>query len=413
MLDRFLSYVRIDSSSDPYSNSSPSSASQKELSRKLVMDLYDVGMQNVTVDINGYIMATLPANSKRRVPTIGFLANYDTTPEIPSIGNNYRVVDEYDGTDIVLQEGDEDHPPRLLSPLEFPELRQYSQQTLITSDGKSILGADGKAGIAEIITAMELLKNQDKIKHGPIRIAFAPDEQIGRGALNFDIETFGAEWAYSLQASGVGELQFESFNGAEARIRIKGRKSHSGFARGQMINASRLAFEYLQLLPADDIPELTSGNQGFFHLTEISGDVSEARINLQVRDHIDGQFVARKKLLRHFVDRMNEEFPQSFEIEIEDLFHNMVNKIKPHHNHIIEVAALSMVALGIKPLARPIRGGNLAVHLSQQGLPCVSIFTGGHNFHGPFEYISADSMVKSVQFLVKMASEIERKFRRN
>ncbi len=407
LLKRFLSYVEIDSSSDPYSQSSPSSAAQKNLSKKLVMDLYEIGMEHVTVDINGYIMATLPANTRSRVPAIGFIANYDTTPDIPSIGRNYRILDSYNGEEISLNEL---NPDLRLSPAEFPELGQYQGHTLVTSDGTSILGADGKAGLAEIITAMELLRNQNELKHGPIRIAFAPDEEIGRGSKHFDLDSFGAEWAYFMKASALGELQYESFNAAEAHITVRGRKSHTGFARGQMVNAGRLALEFLQLLPPEEIPELTSGNQGFFHLSEIDGSIDQAKLVVQVRDHDKGQFEARKKLLTHFIERMNEEYPEAFQLNLQDLYYNMLDAIEPHM-HMVEAAARSMVAMGIKPLVRPIRGGNLSVDLSRQGLPCISLFTGGHNFNGPFEYISLNSMEKAVQVITRIASFTEKHHR--
>lgn len=406
ILSRFLGYVAIDSASDPRSEDSPSSQSQKELSRKLVMDLFDIGLQNVAVDSKGYITATLPSNSKHRVPTIGFIAHYDTTPDLPGIGSNYRIFKDYDGGELILDEEE----GIVLSPADFPQLLHNEGETVITTDGHSVLGVDGKAGIAEIVTALEYLSKESDGKHGPIRIALVPDEHIGRGARHFDIDTFGAEWAYSLQSQGLGVLQYESFYGAEARITVNGKKPPSDFSEGEMINASRLAYEYLQLLPADEIPELTEDDQGFFHLSGISGDISKSLIHIQVRDHDKGQFEARKKLLGHFVESMNAEYPGAFEIETKDLYPNMVETIEPHKEKV-ELAVLSMVALGIKPRVKPIRSENLAVELSREGLPCTALFTGGLNFNTTREFISLGNMEKAMSVLIKIATATEKKFR--
>ena len=409
LLERFLQYVRIDTQSDPLSDTSPSTAKQKDLSKKLVMELYQLGLSDVTVDDFGYIMATLPSNTKKPVATIGFIAHYDTSPDFTATGVNPQLKRNYNGEDLLIN----DEKNLWLRPSEFPELTQYKGQTLITTDGTTLLGADDKAGLAEIITALEYLIQHPEIKHGPIRIAFTPDEEIGRGASYFDLDRFGAEWAYTVDGGGIGELQYESFNAARATVEFQGRNIAPGIAKGQMINAVGLAHEFMSMLPADEIPEKTSGRQGFFHVTKILGDVEQARLNLIIRDHDDGHFVARKELLQYFVDRLNKEFKTEVcQLVLVDEYQNMKAEIEKNI-HVVEIAARAMVESGIKPLNLPIRGGTDAVRLSFRGLPCPNLFTGGHNFHGPLEYIPYESMQKAVQVIVRIAEQTQKRFKSN
>ena len=409
LLERFLEYVRIDTQSDPLSDTSPSTSKQKDLSKKLVMELYQLGMSDVTVDDFGYIMATLPSNTKKPVATIGFIAHYDTSPDYTGAGVNPQIKENYNGEDLLINK----EKDLWLRPSDFPELSQYKGQTLITTDGTTLLGADDKAGLAEIITAMEYLIQHPEIKHGPIRIAFTPDEEIGRGANYFDIERFGAEWAYTVDGGGLGELQYESFNAARATVEFHGRKIDPGIAKGQMINALGLAQEFISMLPGDEIPEKTAGSEGFFHLTKLLGDVEQSRLHLLIRDHDNGHFVARKELLQYFADRLNKEYKTDVcKLALVDEYKNMKAEIEKNI-HVVEIAARAMVESGIKPLNLPIRGGTDAVSLSFRGLPCPNLFTGGHNFHGPLEYIPYQSMQKAVQVIVRIAEQTQKRFKSN
>jgi len=409
LLERFLDYVKVDTQSDPRSNTTPSTAKQKDLAKKLVLEMHQIGLSDVTVDDFGYIMATLPANTKKPVATIGFIAHYDTSPDFTAAGVNPKVFKEYSGADLQINSDKN----LWLRVEEFPELEQYKGQTLITTDGTTLLGADDKAGIAEIMTAMEYLIKHPEIKHGPIRIAFTPDEEIGRGANFFDLERFGAEWAYTVDGGGLGELQYESFNAARAVIEFQGRNIDPGIAKGQMINALGLAHEFMGMLPAEEVPEVTAGTEGFFHMTKILGDVEKALLHLLIRDHDDGHFVARKELLQYFTDRINKENKGALcKLTIIDEYKNMKPEIEKHI-HVVEIAARAMVEVGIKPLNLPIRGGTDAVSLSFRGLPCPNLFTGGHNFHGPYEYIPYESMEKAVQVIVRIAEQTQKRFKKN
>jgi tripeptide aminopeptidase len=409
LLERFLDYVKVDTQSDPRSNTTPSTAKQKDLAKKLVLEMHQIGLSDVTVDDFGYIMATLPANSKKPVATIGFIAHYDTSPDFTATGVTPKVFKDYSGEDLQIN-SDKNLWLRIE---EFPELTQYKGQTLITTDGTTLLGADDKAGIAEIMTAMEYLIKHPEIKHGPIRIAFTPDEEIGRGANFFDLERFGAEWAYTVDGGGLGELQYESFNAARAVIEFQGRNIDPGIAKGQMINALGLAHEFMGMLPAEEVPEVTSGSEGFFHMTKMLGDVEKALLHLLIRDHDDGHFVARKELLQYFADRINKEHKgEHCKLTIIDEYKNMKPEIEKHI-HVVEIAARAMVESGIKPLNLPIRGGTDAVSLSFRGLPCPNLFTGGHNFHGPYEYIPYESMEKAVQVIVRIAEQTQKRFKKN
>jgi len=405
LLSRFLEYVAIDTQSDPNSRTTPSTEKQWVLAKKLVLELHQIGMQDVSIDEHGYIMATIPANVDKPLPTIGFLAHYDTTPDYSGYGVKPKVIEDYDGGDIILN-----HTKNIiLSPDYFESLKQYVGQTLITTDGTTLLGADDKAGIAEIITAMEYLKNHPEIKHGTIRIAFTPDEEIGRGAHLFDVEKFGADWAYTMDGSQLGELEFENFNAAGATISFTGKSVHPGYAKDKMVNAIVLANEFISLLPKHETPETTEGLQGFFHVHSISGTIEEAKIALLIRDHDRQHFEARKKLLGEITEKINAKYPEAVNCEITDQYRNMREKIEPNY-HIVEIAEEAMLRLGIEPIIKPIRGGTDGSQLSFMGLPCPNIFAGGHNFHGKYEYVPLESMQKAVEVIVKICELTGAKF---
>lgn len=397
LLPRFLEYVSIDTQSDPYSKSTPSTEKQWNLAKKLVLELHQIGMQDVSIDENAYIMATLPSNIDKKVPVIGFISHIDTTPDF--IGKNVRpkIIKDYDGEDIMLNNAKN----IILSPSYFEELVEYRGQTLITTDGTTLLGADDKAGIAEIITAMEYLIQHPEIKHGKIRIAFTPDEEIGRGAHKFDVEKFGAEWAYTMDGSQVGELEFENFNAASAKISIEGKSVHPGYAKNKMVNAIGIANEFLSLLPIREVPEHTSDREGFFHVHKIKGGIENAEIELIIRDHDKEHFQARKELLKDITDKLIKKYGDTILLKIEDQYKNMREKVEPVF-HIVEIAKEAMESLGIEPIIKPIRGGTDGSQLSFMGLPCPNIFAGGHNFHGKYEYVSLESMEKATQVIVKI-----------
>ena len=397
LLPRFLEYVGIDTQSDPYSKTTPSTEKQLNLAKKLVTELHAIGMEEVSIDANGYIMATLPSNIEKKVPTIGFIAHMDTTPDFTGKNVSPQIVKDYDGGDIVLNKRQD----IVLSPDYFPDLLQYKGQTLITTDGTALLGADDKAGVAEIITAMEYLRNHPEIKHGKIRIAFTPDEEIGRGAHKFDVKKFGAEWAYTMDGSQIGELEYENFNAAGVIITIKGKSVHPGYAKNKMVNAIQIAQEFLSLLPSHEVPEHTEGREGFFHVYKIKGEIEEAQIDLIVRDHDSEHFEARKQLLKDIADKLVQRFGDYIELSIENQYFNMREKVEPVF-HIVEIAEEAMKSLDIKPIIKPIRGGTDGSQLSFMGLPCPNIFAGGHNFHGKYEYVPLESMQKAVEVIVKI-----------
>lgn len=397
LLPRFLEYVAIDTQSDPYSKTTPSTKKQWDLAKKIVMELHQIGMQEVSIDERAYIMATLPSNMDKKVPTIGFISHMDTSPDYSGKNVKPQVIENYDGKDIVLDDGKH----VVLSPEYFQDLMQYKGQTLITTDGKTLLGADDKAGVVEIITAMEYLVQHPEIKHGPIRIAFTPDEEIGRGAHHFDVQKFGADWAYTIDGGPIGELEFENFNAASAKILFEGKSVHPGYAKNKMVNAIGIANEFLGLLPKAEVPENTSGMEGFFHVHHIKGEIEKAEIELIIRDHDKAQFQARKELLSSITDKLQKKYGDCVQLHIEDQYKNMREKIEPVF-HIVEIAREAMESLGIEPLIKPIRGGTDGSQLSFMGLPCPNIFAGGHNFHGKFEYIPLESMQKAVQVIVKI-----------
>ena len=406
LLPRFLEYVSIDTQSDPKSNTTPSTKKQLDLAKKLVFELHQIGMQEVSIDENGYIMASLPSNLNGEVPSIGFISHYDTTPDFTGFNVRPKIIENYDGNDIVL------NTTRniVLSPNYFEDLLQYQGQTLITTDGTTLLGADDKAGLAEIITAMEHLVRHPEIKHGKICVAFTPDEEIGRGVHKFDVEKFGAEWAYTIDGSQIGELEYENFNAAGAKIFFKGKSVHPGYAKGKMVNAVVLANQFLGLLPKHETPETTEDRQGFFHVHHIKGSIEQAEVELIIRDHDEEQFQARKNLLNAIAEKINGQYQEEYvTLEINDQYRNMRDMVEPVF-HIVEIAEEAMLQLDIEPIIKPIRGGTDGSQLSFMGLPCPNIFAGGHNFHGKYEYIPLESMQKAVEVIVKICELTGEKF---
>ena len=397
--ERFLKYVNFDTQSDPNSETIPSTLKQWELARFLVEELKEIGMKEVSIDDHAYIMATLPSNVEHKVPTIGFIAHFDTSPDYTATNVKPQIHENYQGGDIVLNENDN----IVLSPSYFDDLLLYKGQTLITTDGTTLLGADDKAGIAEIVTAMEYLISHPEIKHGDIRIGFTPDEEIGKGAHKFDVEKFGAEWAYTMDGSQVGELEYENFNAAGAKITVHGKIVHPGYAKGKMVNSMLIAADFIKSLPADEIPQETTGYEGFFHLSDIEGSVEKTTLEYIIRDHDMDLFENRKKLMLAAGQKINERLGiKAIEIEIEDQYFNMREKVEPVM-HIVDIAEEAMKALNIEPLIKAIRGGTDGSQLSYKGLPCPNIFAGGHNFHGRYEYVPVESMIKATQVIVKIA----------
>lgn len=399
LVERFITYVKKDTQSDPNSQTTPSTEKQWDLARYLFEELKSIGMEEVTIDENAYVMATLPANVSHQVPTIGFVAHFDTSPDFSGENVNPKFVENYDGGDIVLNE----EKNIILSPSYFEDLLLYKGQTLITTDGTTLLGADDKAGIAEIVTAMEYLKQHPEIKHGKIRVCFTPDEEIGRGAHKFDVKKFGADWAYTMDGSQIGELEYESFNAAGAKVHFKGKSVHPGYAKNKMVNSLLIANKFISALPENEIPERTCKREGFFHITDISGDIENTVVQLIIRDHDRQLFEKRKDVVRRIVDELNKTYPNAVSVEIKDQYFNMREKIEPVF-HIVEVAEKAMKELGITPIIKPIRGGTDGSQLSFMGLPCPNIFAGGHNFHGKFEYVPVESLEKATQVIVKIGN---------
>lgn len=403
IIDRFISYVVIDTESDANSETTPSTKKQWDLANKLVEELKTIGMQDVSIDDKSYIMATLPSNVVHEVPTIGFISHFDTSPDFCGANVKPQIVPNYDGKDIVLN-ADKNI---ILSPNYFKDLLQYKGQTLITTDGTTLLGADDKAGITEIVTAMEFLIKNPEIKHGKIRIGFTPDEEIGRGAHHFDVEKFGADWAYTMDGSQVGELEYENFNAAGAKITFKGKSVHPGYAKGKMINSMLIANDFINQLPSGETPEETKGYEGFFHVHHLTGSIEETVLELIIRDHNKKKFEKRKELIEKIARKINKKFAKQFGediviTEIKDQYYNMKEKVLPV-KHIVDIAEKAMKELDIKPLIKPIRGGTDGSQLSYKGLPCPNIFAGGHNFHGKYEYVPVESMQKAVEVIVKIA----------
>ncbi|TLF45700.1 peptidase T [Maribacter aurantiacus] len=397
VMSRFLDYVKIDTQSDPNSKSTPSTQKQWDLAHKLVSELKEIGMTDVYIDERAYIMATLPSNLDYEIPIIGFISHFDTSPDFSGTHVNPQIIKEYDGKDIVL------NPEKgiVLSPDYFDDLLQYKGQTLITTDGTTLLGADDKAGIAEIITAMEYLINHPEIKHGTIKVGFTPDEEIGRGAHYFDVEKFGADWAYTMDGSQIGELEYENFNAASAKISVAGKSVHPGYSKNKMVNALLIANKIISMLPEAEVPEKTSGREGFFHVHHVQGEIEHAEIQLIIRDHSKSRFEKRKQLLQDIVSQLNAVNKDAIALEIKDQYFNMKEKIEPVF-HIVEIAKEAMESVGITPIIKPIRGGTDGSQLSFMGLPCPNIFAGGHNFHGKYEYVPVESMEKAVAVIVKI-----------
>ncbi|NRD20446.1 peptidase T [Winogradskyella eckloniae] len=399
IIDRFISYITIDTESDPSSETTPSTEKQWDLANKLVDELKAIGLSDVTIDDNAYIMATLPSNVDHEVPTIGFISHFDTSPDFTGANVNPQIIENYDGKAIVLNEAQN----IILSPDYFEDLLMYKGQTLITTDGTTLLGADDKAGITEIVSAMEYLIQHPEIKHGTLKVGFTPDEEIGRGAHKFDVEKFGAEWAYTMDGSQVGELEYENFNAAGAKITVKGKIVHPGYAKGKMINAMYYASEFINALPRLETPEHTEGYEGFFHLHNMEGDVEETTLQYIIRDHDKDKFEARKALMVKIVEDLNTKYESEvFKIDVKDQYFNMKEKVEPVM-HIVDIAEEAMKAVGVTPLIKAIRGGTDGSQLSYMGLPCPNIFAGGHNFHGRYEYVPVESIQKAIEVIVKIA----------
>lgn len=403
LIERFTSYVKIDTQSNEDNETCPSTEGQWTLAKQLVEELKDIGMTDVTIDDNCYVMATLPANTDKNVETIGFLAHLDTATDFTGKNVKPQIVKAYDGKDIILNQ----EKNIVLSPNEYPNLKNYHGQTLITTDGTTLLGADNKAGIAEIMTAMDYLIKHPEIKHGKIRVAFTPDEEIGRGPHKFDVEAFGADYAYTVDGGPLGELQFESFNAAAAKVTIKGNNVHPGTAKNTMVNSIKIAMAFHYRLPADQAPEFTEGYEGFYHLLSLNGDTESSQLYYIIRDHDREAFEQKKSFISQLVDEFKQKYgEQSILLEMTDQYYNMRDQIEPVR-HIVDIAAEAMKELDIEPVIEPIRGGTDGSQLSYMGLPTPNIFTGGENFHGKFEFVSVDHMIKAVETIVKISSLYE------
>ena len=399
LVERFLKYVSFDTQSDENSGVTPSTPKQMVFARYLKEELETLGLEEVELDENGYLYATLPANTDKEVPTIGFIAHMDTSPDMSGENVTPRIVHNYDGSDIVLCEEDN----IVLAPAQFPELLDHKGEDLIVTNGKTLLGADDKAGIAEIVSAIVYLQEHPEIKHGKIRIGFNPDEEIGMGAHKFDVEKFGCEWAYTMDGGEVGELEFENFNAAAAKVIVKGRNVHPGYAKDKMINAIRVANEFMSLVPANETPETTEGYEGFYHVVGIEGGVEETIVNYIIRDHDRAKFEARKECMKAWGEDVNANYGAgTVTVELKDQYYNMRMQIEPVM-HIIDTAFKAMEEAGVTPKVKAIRGGTDGAQLSFKGLPCPNIFAGGLNFHGRYEFVPIQSMEKAMKVVVKIA----------
>ena len=396
--DRFLHYVSFLTTSDENTGMNPSTPGQMVFAQALKEELIALGLQDVDLDDNGYLMATLPANTDEPKPVIGFIAHLDTSPDASGKHIKPRIISDYDGNDILLNQ----EKNIWLETNKYPEIKQYKGQDIIVTDGTTLLGADDKAGVAEIISAMEFLLAHPEIKHGKIRIGFTPDEEIGQGADHFDVKKFGADFAYTMDGGQIGELEFENFNAAAAKITVHGINEHPGTAYHKMRNSMRIAFQIAVMLPRIETPEHTKGYEGFYHLIGMQGDVERTTLSYIIRDFDRGRFESRKKELQHLVNKVNAEFGDgTAEIEIRDQYYNMREKIEPVM-HVVDLAKTAMEAVDVKPIISPIRGGTDGARLSFEGLPCPNIFAGGHNFHGRFEYVPIPSMQKAMQVIIKI-----------
>lgn len=404
LVEKFLQYVKIDTTSDSKSQSCPSSEIQWNLAKIIVKDLEEIGLVDISLDENGYIMGTLPSNTQKDIPTIGFIAHMDTAPSFNGNDIKPRIIDNYDGNDIILNSD----LNILMTVKDFPELKKYVNQKLIVTDGTTLLGADDKAGIVEIMTALKYLKENPTIEHGEIKIGITPDEEIGRGANLFDVEKFGAKFAYTIDGGEVGELEFENFNAASANIVIKGRDIHPGASKNKMINAMLLAMELNDMLPANERPEYTEGYEGFFLLTNFKGTIETTEIDYIIRDHSKEKFLEKKELIENAVKYLQGKYKDAeIILTLKDSYYNMREMIEPVY-HIVDLAKNAMIEVGVKPIIKPIRGGTDGARLSFKGLPCPNIFTGGHNFHGKFEFIPIESMEQSVKVILKIVEILSR-----
>lgn len=400
--ERFLRYVKFDTEADDTTGKTPSTPGQMVLLKALKAELEEIGLEEISLDDNGYLMATLPANTPKKTPTIGFIAHVDTSPDLTGKNVNPRIVQNYNGEDITL------NPEKniVLSPKDFPEMLSHKGKDLIVTDGNTLLGADDKAGVAEIISAVAYLKKHPEIKHGKIRIGFTPDEEIGQGADHFDVTKFGAEWAYTMDGGDIGELEYENFNAASAKVHIQGRSVHPGYAKGKMVNSLVIATTFANLLPANERPEHTSHYEGFFHLNSMSGTTDSATLSYIIRDHDKALFEKRKQVMQDAVEYINKLYPGSTTVDIKDSYYNMKEKVEPVI-HIVNFAFEAMKSVGVEPKVKPIRGGTDGARLSFMGLPCPNIFAGGLNFHGRYEFIPVQSMEKAVEVIVKIAQLVE------
>ncbi|MGU9937665.1 peptidase T [Empedobacter brevis] len=397
LVTRFLKYVKIYTESEAFLDKFPSTDRQWDLANYLVEELKQIGLEDVSIDENGYVFGYIPSTVDHEVPTIGFVSHMDTSPDFSGENVQPQIWENYDGGDIKLNDS------MILSPNEFPELLQYKGQTIITTDGTTLLGADDKAGVAEIVTAAEYLIAHPEIKHGRIAVGFTPDEEVGRGADFFNVEKFGAEWGYTMDGSEIGELEYENFNAASGIVTIKGKSVHPGYAKDKMINASNIAMEFAAQLPNDEVPELTDGREGFFHLAKMSGNVSEAKLVYIIRDHDMEQYEARKALFLQIAEDIQERFDHEvIKVEVSDQYFNMIEKVKEKFQSV-EIAEQALKDCGVTPNIKPIRGGTDGARLSFMGLPCPNIFAGGHNFHGPYEYVPVESMEKATEIIVRIA----------
>ena len=403
--ERFLKYVSFDTTSDENTKMTPSTPGQMVFARYLVDELKSIGLIDVELDKNGYIMATLPSNTDKDVPAIGFISHMDTSPDSSGKNIKPRIIENYDGSDILLNE----EKVIVFETEKYPEILQYIGQDIVVTDGTTLLGADDKAGLAEIVTAMEFLIEHPEIKHGKIRVGFTPDEEIGQGADHFDVKKFDTEWAYTMDGGEIGELEFENFNAAAAKVIITGLNVHPGYAKHKMKNSMRIATQFVSMLPRHETPEHTDGYEGFYHLTNIEGAVEKTVLSYIIRDHDRDRFENRKKEMQHLANKINTEFGENTAIvELRDQYYNMREKVEPVM-HVVDLAFKAMSEVGITPNVKPIRGGTDGARLSFEGLPCPNIFAGGHNFHGRFEYVPVQSMEKAMQVIIKVAELLEKK----
>ena len=394
--ERFINYTKFDTQSAEDSDTVPSTPKQLVFAKYLKEELEKEGLDDVEMDDMGYIYATLPANTKKDVPTIGFISHYDTALDASGANIKARIVKDYDGGDIELS------PGIVSSPKKFPELLEHKGEDIIVTDGTTLLGADDKAGIAEIVQAMCYLRDHKEIEHGKIRVGFNPDEEIGKGAHHFDVEKFGCEWAYTMDGGDIGDLEYENFNAAAAKVTIHGVSVHTGYAKGKMINAARIACEFNSMIPTTDIPETTEGYQGFYHLLSVEGHCEEAKLSYIIRDHSHEKFQDRKHFMENIAKQLNEKYGEGVvEIKLEDQYYNMKEKIDPNM-HVIDLVVKAMEQSGVRPKVEPIRGGTDGAQLSFRGLPCPNIFAGGVNFHGPYEFVSVQVMEKAMQVIVNI-----------